>query len=709
MPASSRRAPRPDDLYRLLIPFDARLSPDGRNVTFSVQRVGPSYDAYRQAIWIAPLDGDGEPRRLTLGAHRDWQARWSSDGRWLAFVSDRRSVIEEEPGVPADREDVVQVHLLPMDRPGEARRLTDLPRGVEGYQWSPDGKWLAVRSASRAADRAADVRARHKLGSPKPGEPPASDYRFFDRLGYMDNSEGFIAHRTGHLWLVDVATGAARRLTQLPAGVNAIAWSPDSTRIAVTTGPRRGWDLLSRSRVLVIDVATGRSTEVAAHPDGVYGSPAWLPDGKTVAVLGGHVPEAFYRNDVLLFPADGSDARGGRDLSGRHDVMPGAGMNSDVTLGESARLLPTPDGRSILMLAPHRGAMDLWRLATADGALERLTDGRHYLSGFDAVSLPDGRLRVAVARSTPTATADIHVGELPKRGGRPIALRPVTALNRGLLDDLELQEPVERWVEVDGRRIQGWLVPSGKGRRPAVVEIHGGPHTLYGWSPFWEFQILAASGMSVVYSNPRGSEGYGLEFNMANRADWGEGPTRDVLAILDAFVDDGLVDRERLGVTGGSYGGYLTNWIVGHDQRFKAALTARSVADMTMLFLTGDLSGTDWPEWEFGAYPAQDPELMRRQSPITYAANIRTPLLIQHSERDIRTTVGQAEALFATLRRLRRPVRLMRVPDETHELTRSGTPYRRVENLVQVRDWFSHFLVKGRTALPPRPATRHGR
>jgi Tol biopolymer transport system component len=173
----------------MAFPFDARLSPDGRQATFSVMRVGPSFDAYRQSIWVASLEGGSEPRQLTLGSRRDWQGRWSSDGRWLAFVSDRRSVVEEEPGAPADREDVVQVHVMPMDRPGEARRLTDLPRGVEGYQWSPDGKWLAVRSASHAADSKADSRLRHKLGEAKPGEPPKSDYRFIDRLGYLDNAQ----------------------------------------------------------------------------------------------------------------------------------------------------------------------------------------------------------------------------------------------------------------------------------------------------------------------------------------------------------------------------------------------------------------------------------------------------------------------------------------------------------------------------------------
>ena len=205
------------------------------------------------------------------------------------------------------------------------------------------------------------------------------------------------------------------------------------------------------------------------------------------------------------------------------------------------------------------------------------------------------------------------------------------------------------------------------------------------------------------------SEGYGLAFNMGNLGDWGPGPMRDVLAGIDHLVADGLADPDRLGLTGGSYGGYLTNWILAHDRRFRAAITCRSVSDMTMLFLTGDISGGDWARAEFGATPWEDPELFRSISPITYADRIRTPLLIQHSERDIRTTVGQAEALFTVLRAKRRPVRLMRVPDETHELTRSGTPFRRVENLVQVRDWFLHFLVRGGRELPPLPRRRGGK
>jgi dipeptidyl aminopeptidase/acylaminoacyl peptidase len=707
--ASDRRAPRPDDLYRIAIPSDPRLSPAGSQVTFTVQRVRPTFDGYTTALWIVPVDGSSPARPLTIGARRDGHARWSPDGARLAFLSDRRTIVEEEPTAPKDREDASQIHLLPMDGPGEARRLSDLPRGVDSFEWSPDGKTLAVLSASMAATRKADDRARQKAPDAAPGSPPASDYRYADRLHFQQNGAGFTEHRTSQLWLVDAESGEARRLTSLAAGVDEIAWSPDGKRLAISTRPARAFDLRFRQRVLVIDVGSGRATSVAEDPEGVFFSPTWLPDGRTIAVIGGRLPRQPYRNEIWLFPADGSDPRGGRDLSSRHDLMPSSTMNSDLTIGEGGRLVPTSDGNALLVLAPYRGASELWRIDTASGDLEQLTDGRQYLSSFDAVdpSGSKGEMRLVAIRSTPVELPDVVTATLPARG-RPRQLEAITDLNRNLVLEIELRAPVERWASVDGHEVQGWLVPSGDGPRPTVLEIHGGPHTLYGWTPFWEFQVLAGAGISVAYANPRGSEGYGREFNEGNINDWGDGPMRDVLAVLDAFVADGLADPDRLGVTGGSYGGYLTSWIVGHDQRFKAALTARSVNDLGMLFLTGDLGGTEWPSQEFGAWTWDDPERFRLQSPLTFAEAVRTPLLIQHAEKDIRTTIGQAEAFFNRLRRLQRPVRLMRVPDESHELTRSGTPFRRVENLIQVRDWFNHFLVQGKRRLPPKPRTRFG-
>jgi dipeptidyl aminopeptidase/acylaminoacyl peptidase len=382
--------------------------------------------------------------------------------------------------------------------------------------------------------------------------------------------------------------------------------------------------------------------------------------------------------------------------------MPGAGVASDVTKGEPAQLIPTEDGAAIDVLAPIDGSYELWRISTDDGAARRLTTGRHHLSSFDAV--PRGkRTRYVYLRSTPTEPPELWLRDADAR------VHQLTRFNAELLDDLTLVEPVERRSEVDGRSIQGWFMPGGGKRGPLVTQIHGGPHSLYGWSPFWEFQLLAAEGIGVFYCNPRGSQGYGQDFNDGNHRDWGPGPMRDVLAGVDALVADGLADPKRLGLTGGSYGGYLTNWIIGHDDRFRAAMTCRSVSDMSMLFLTGDISGGDWATLEFDATPWSDPAYFREISPVSYAERIRTPLLIQHAERDIRTTVGQAEALFTVLRSLRRPVRLLRVPEETHELTRSGTPFRRIENLRIVLDWFRHYLVDGKRGMPPLPKVHGGR
>jgi len=711
---SPTRPFRPEDLYRLRVATEPRLSPDGSQVAFSLQTVSPGKDGYRHAICAVGTDGEG-PRRLTIGARHDIKPRYSPDGRTLAFLSDRRLQVEEEPtaGEAKEREDLQQIHLLPLDG-GEATRLTDLPRGIKEYEWAPDGTRLLVLSSSHGATRDEDAKRRGKAPKPKPGEPPSSDYHFVDRLGYMFNGSGFIYHQTAQLWVVNAANGEAQRLTDEAAGVGAAAWSPDGDRIVYTTNLRRDHDLESRSHLIVMDVASGRRTRLTDDA-GIMSSPTWLPDGRTVAAIGGYLPDNFYRNDLWLVAADGSDARkhGGRNLSGRHDLMLGSSMNSDIVPGEDARLRVSGDGRWITFQAPDHGSLELFRIATADGTVEQLTKGRQYVSSFDQVDVGrgGGRSRIAWLRSSPTELSDVWLRE-----GASGAPRRLTDLNREVLDEVELREPVERSVTVDGRAIQGWfLAAAGRDRRgtgqgsPLVTEIHGGPHTLYGWAPMLEFQLLAASGMGVFFSNPRGSEGYGRAFNEANIRDWGPGPMRDVIAGVESLVAEGLADPARLGVTGGSYGGYLTNWIVAHDDRFAAAMTCRSVSDMTMLMLTGDISSGFWASHEFRATPWDEPEYFREISPISYAERIRTPLLIQHSEKDLRTTIGQAEALFTVIRSKKGPVRLLRVPEETHELTRSGTPFRRVENLAVVRDWFKHYLVEGRRGLPPLPKARAGR
>ncbi|HYO42930.1 MAG TPA: S9 family peptidase [Candidatus Limnocylindrales bacterium] len=707
------RSVRPDDLYRISVPMDPRLSPDGRMVAFTVKRTAVGMDGYRHAIWLAPADGGAEPRRVTIGARTDRSPRFAPDGRTLAFISDRRLLVEEEPDRPkeaTEREDCDQVHLLPLDG-GEARRLTDLPRGVTDFAWSPDGTQLAVLTSSLGATLAEDRRKRGRPDKPKPGEAPLSDYRYIDRLGYQYNGAGFIDDRETHLWVVDVATGTARPLVKGPSAEESPTWSPDGSRIAFAANRRRDPDIHYRSSLFVVDVATRAVTTVAGGDDALFFSPAWTRDGSAILALGDRFPRGGYRTGIWRFAADGSDAgpSGGTDLLTRSELKPDAAMNSDVTVGEPARVVASADGKHALFLAPVEGSYELWRVALdGRGEPERLTTDRHYLSGWDTVPAKGKADTIAAIRSDATTFPELVAFEVAGKGTTG-ERRVLTHLNDDLAAELSLVAPSDRRWQSGGAEVQGWLYAAGPGTRPLVLEIHGGPHTLYGWSPCLEWQVLAGAGISVLASNPRGSEGYTEAFNRANLGDWGDGPMGDVVAGVDAVIADGLADPQRLGVTGGSYGGYLTNWIIGKTDRFKAAVTCRSVVDMRMLFLTGDISGGEWARMEFGREPWADTEYFHAISPLSLAEHMHTPLLIQHAERDLRTTVGQAEALFTVLRSLKRPVRFMRVPDESHELTRGGSPFRRAENLVQVRDWFVHFLAKGATKLPPPPRNRAGR
>jgi dipeptidyl aminopeptidase/acylaminoacyl peptidase len=279
----------------------------------------------------------------------------------------------------------------------------------------------------------------------------------------------------------------------------------------------------------------------------------------------------------------------------------------------------------------------------------------------------------------------------------------LTGLMAEAWSGLEFIAPEEVWTKVEGRRIQGWFyqAPAVRGKpAPVVVEIHGGPATLYGFSLMWEWQVLAARGVSVYACNPRGSTGYGQELAKGNFRDWGPGPQADIEAGLDKLVAAGKVDPERIGVTGGSYGGYLTAWMISHSERYKAAVSCRGVYDMSAEMTSGDLGGPVFGHYELDAQPWTDPELYREMSPLTYAADIHTPLLIQHAEQDLRCPMTQAEQLFSVLRSLKRPVRLMRTPGESHELTRSGAPFRRIENIERISDWFVHYLVDGGRTLP---------
>ena len=718
------RRPQPSDLAQLRVPTDVRLSPDGRSACFVVKEAAADQAGYRMALWLAPTDGTAPVRRLTLGARRDAAPRWSPDGRWLAFLSDRGSVLRaggaarDEADLrragagPSGMRDLVgrdipqgdtQVWLLPVEG-GEARQLTDLPMDVGELAWSPDSQRLCVVSGSTSAVQPASPR-------PEPGQPPRRDLRLIDELAYQLNGAGFIyehppalvGHRRGpRLRPPHHQRLPGRRAAGLESGRHAhrLRGRPRRWR-----RPALALGHLRRGR--------GRRPGHARDPgrERLFRHPTWSPDGSLIAAIGHHF-EALgpTRDDVWVFAPEAGQA--GRDLTADSDLFVDALMNSDLHgFGESGPRW-SPDGRAILFTAPLEGAFEVWRTRLEDGRVERLTSGRHMLRCLDVAGVadPDGGLRVAAVRASATEPPDVVCFEVPALAATAATPLAETAMRR--LSDLmaeawagmTLVAPEERWNEVDGRRIQGWLyeAPRRRGRpAPLVVEIHGGPATLYGCSLIWEWQVLVASGISIYACNPRGSTGYGQDLAAANHRDWGDGPMADIEAGVDAIVAEGRADPARLGVTGGSYGGYLTAWMVGHTDRYAAAVSCRGVYDMTAEMLSGDLGGSDFGRYELGVHPWEDPDLYHRLSPLTYAVHMRTPLLIQHAEQDLRCPVTQAEELFSVLRSLRRPVRLMRTPGESHELTRSGTPYRRVENLERIRDWFVHYLVSGGRGLPP--------
>jgi dipeptidyl aminopeptidase/acylaminoacyl peptidase len=698
------RAPRPEDLYDLCIPVEVRLSPDGQWLAFSVKAVAPGKDGYRTSLWIAPADGGEPARQLTIGSKTDAAPRWSSDGRTIAFLSDRGSVLQaggggRKPGPSeAPKQGGTQVWLLPFAGGGEARQLTDLPKDVEDLAWSPDGTRLCAVSC---ATDSGPERKRER----KPGEPPEPDIRLIDRLSYQFNGAGFTHDRWPNLWLIDVASGDTTRLTSGRSHDEQPAWSPDGRRIAFLSDRHRDPDLSWRNDVYVVDIRS-RTVRRVTPGSGVqnWGRPVWSPDGESIAVVGERDKPArtiqqgnVWRMSLRSGAAD--------NLTADADLDASAGMNSDLFGGAPAAPMWMGDGRWIGFCAPIEGSYELWRVEVEGRRIERLTRGEHFLLRPDVAAMPRGASRLAAIRTSATEPPNVVVADIPagRLGANPVELHPVSDLLEAWRD-IRLIRPTTRWHDVDGRRIQGWFYPgagSTKARpAPVVLEIHGGPATLYGWSLIWEWQVLAASGISVYACNPRGSQGYGHAFVSANFGDWGDGPMRDVMAGLDALAADGLVDPDRMGVTGGSYGGYLTSWIVGHTDRFKAAVTCRSVNDLTSQMLSGDIGGPTFGKYVYGINPWEDWDLYRRHSPLTSAENVTTPLLIQHSERDLRCTITQAEELFAALRSLKRTVRLMRVPDETHELTRSGTPFRRVDNLRLIAEWFTHFLVEGRQGLP---------
>ncbi len=673
------RPPAPEDQYALTLAEHPQLSPDGERIAYVVTTIDrPTYE-YRRAIWIAPAAG-GEPRRYTAGPN-DSSPAWSPDGRSLAFV--RAPAGDTKPKNAEERDRGVgrpQIWILPADG-GEARQLTFERHGAGSPTWSPDSSALLYTSARGADDdpEAADARLDGK-------NVPA--VRTIDRLWNRADGQGWIYERRTHLFSIPAHGGSPRQLTDGDWDDTNPAWSPDGGRIAFTsdrTDERWRWP---GSDVWVLDIASGdlrRLTDGTVRCD----KPAWSPDGRSLAFTsslrrgsGGHV-------DLFLAPADGTAAP--RSLTS--DFVPCCGNTCiDDQRGDhgASDLYWSRDGGRVYFLASFRGTAHVYVAQPDTSATPQpLTKGQSHVYAF---SMDADRHALALGISDPVVPGDVYVATVD----RPAEPRRLTALNAGLFAEMALAYPEEfSFTGADGWTLQGWVMrPAGTPAEkplPAVLEIHGGPSAMYGWSFFFEFQLLAAAGFAVVYSNPRGSTGYGRVFSSAITDDWGGNDYADVMAGLDAAIARGGIDPERLAVAGGSYGGYMTSWIVGHTDRFKAAISMRAVNDFAAFFGTSDI-GPFFTVDHLHAVPWEQLDKLMSHSPITYVANIHTPLLILHSENDLRCPIEQGEQLFSALSYLGREVRMVRFEGQSHGLSRNGHPRSRVLRLRHILTWLTDHI-----------------
>jgi dipeptidyl aminopeptidase/acylaminoacyl peptidase len=648
---------RPEDVYALTSVAEPRLSPDGRRVAYVVTRIDREANGYRSAVWVAPLDGSEEPRQFTSGERTDASPRWSPDGRWLAFVSNRDGEEKQSHG---------ELYVLPADG-GEPRRLTEGEEGVESIAWSPDSRRIAF--ARRVRDEAYEAEDDDRR------RPP----RRFTRLFYKLDSVGWTGDRRKHLFVVGLGGGDERRLTEGDCEDDEPAWSPDGGRIVFSSMRGDRWDveLVEALYELEVDVQ-GAEPRRLSQPDEGATMPSFSPDGTLIA----------YRYE----PEDGTYPHHGQIAVMRPD-----GSNRRIlTVSLDRQCTPYPlirepvwDGDRIVFRVEDGGNVHIYTVA-ADGSTEAelVVGGERSIGLYDLV---DGVLVY-------TASTSARPHELFRGDDKQI-----TSVCDDFVSGRELGE-AERFkaVSADGTEVDAWLVrPPGfdEGRRyPVLLTIHGGPFTQYETGFFDEVQVYAAGGYCVLYSNPRGGSGYSEEWGRAIRGPgggagpgWGTVDYEDVMGVVDTALERfPFLDGERLGVLGGSYGGFMTSWIVGHTNRFKAALSERAVNHLVSAFGSSDVF---WVfERQFGGPMWEHVDEWLGMSPATYAREIETPVLVVHSENDLRCNVEQGEHLFTLLRLLGKDVEMLRFPGESHELSRSGSPVHRVQRFEAILDWFGRYL-----------------
>lgn len=667
------------DLFDFAWVGDPQVSPDGSTVVFVKVTVNSAKTNYDTSLWTVSTSGLEEPRRLTSGT-RDSTPRWSPDGNLLAFV---RST--ETPGSFA------QIYLLPMTG-GEAFQLTDVARGAGGPVWSPDGKWIAFGSGANPKDIA-------KQGKTAAADERESDVRVITRAVYRADGGGYLdPTRPNHLWVIGVPHGAedkplAKQLTSGQFSEGNFVWARDSSRIYFTTNrDPEPYYSTPKAEVYSVSVMGGQSVLLTKIAMGV-GTLSLSPDGKRFAFNASlvHNPVKSYSQSDLWVMDVAENAKP-KNLTADFDFDIGAGLTGDQaaprTGGGSAPIW-TADGRAIIERYAKEGRANLASFDADSGKLTEITKGDQAIMNFRATR---DRSKLVYSISTPTRITDLYVSDRTGANAKQL-----TRMNDTLFAKLNLTEPEEIWyTSFDGKRVHTWVQKppdfDSKKKYPLILNIHGGPHAAYGFVFDHEFQWMAAKGYVVVYPNPRGSTSYGQEFGNIIQHNYPGDDHQDLMLAVDEVVKRGYVDEKKLGITGGSGGGVLTNWAVTKTDRFAAAVSQRDISDWSNWWYTADFAQFQ-PSWFKGA-PFEDVEGFRQRSAITHVAKIKTPMMFILGEADWRTpSMAGGEELFRALKYRKIPTVMVRFPNESHELSRSGQPWHRIERLQHIVGWFDKWMM----------------